>query len=251
MGASVRSRHSIVKNGQNSGLELVVVLGMHRSGTSLISNILAQAGYFIGEKYDLIPGGSWNRDGYFERKSVVHANDGILALCEGSWISPPKEELVLNLGLNQTIAALLKTYDGHKRALIKDPRLCLTFPVWERVLPENIRIIMMKRRPDAVAASLASRFGVSPQTGRALWEVYTERAWRYAIRHSTYPLQYEDLFSEQRARVLVALAEFLEIKDDLEKIAQKVVDPSLRHHESAEHDFISNSKITPVFTSFQ
>ena len=230
MVAFVKSHHNLVNNSRAAGSKLLVVLGMHRSGTSVISNVLAQAGFFVGDEDDLIPGGTWNRDGYFERKSVVHANDGILGLCEGSWLAPPKEELVLNLGLNETIGSLLKAYDGHKRSLIKDPRLCLTFPVWERVLPENIQIIMMNRQPDAVAASLSSRFGLSHENGRALCEVYTERASRYTIGYPTCSLQYEDLFSKQRERVLVELAQFLGIKSDLENIAVNTVDPALQHN---------------------
>jgi len=212
--------------------ELVIVLGMHRSGTSVIAHILSQAGFFVGEEDELIPGGKWNRNGYFERKSVVHANDGILALCEGSWLCPPPEDRVLNLNLNQTIVSLLTQYQGHPRSLIKDPRLCLTLPVWERVLPADIRIVMISRHPDAVAASLSTRFGFSLEIGRRLWVMYMDRAHRYAIRYPVYSLHYEDLFSSQRKRILKEVAGFLGVAADLEDIGRNTIDPALRHHEN-------------------
>ena len=101
-------------------------------------------------------------------------------------------------------------------------------------MPEGIRIVMMNRHRAAVAASLAGRFGISLEVGRTLCDIYTERAKRYAIRYRTYSVQYEDLFLEKQPSVFQGLSQFLGISTDLESIASKTVDPSLRHHQEGK-----------------
>ncbi len=209
---------------------LVVVLGMHRSGTSLVTHILSEAGFFVGEDSDLIKAGKWNQKGYFERWSVLHINDRILDLCGSSWLHPPEEKKVFQIELDQTIRSLLNTYNGHQYAVIKDPRLCLTFPVWKRVFEKNIKIILITRHPDAAASSLMKRFGLSKQKCLSLGKVYNERAYRYTKDYFRFRINYEDLLTEKRKFILNRLSSFLEIEIDLDKIAERIVDTSLQHY---------------------
>lgn len=55
---------------------VVVILGMHRSGTSLVANLLQQAGFFVGRSEDLIRADRWNQKGYFEQWDVYRLNEG-------------------------------------------------------------------------------------------------------------------------------------------------------------------------------
>src|SRR5215218_4112214 len=57
----------------------VCVLGMHRSGTSLVAGILRQLGVDLGPDDELLPPDPNNRSGYFELAELVHINDEILA----------------------------------------------------------------------------------------------------------------------------------------------------------------------------
>jgi len=209
---------------------LVVVLGMHRSGTSAITKILCEAGFFVGEGPDLMKGDQWNRDGYFERWSVYNANNIILYLCEGTWRNPPKESDIRQIKIDPKIETLIKVYKGHQRSVMKDPRLCLTFPVWQRVLGDNARIIRVNRQPEAVVASLMKRDGLSQQESLALWGIYTERASRYSKSYPVFSMKYEDLFLANRPELLEELSRFLHIQTNLEHIAKQVVDPGLQHH---------------------
>jgi hypothetical protein len=208
---------------------LVIVMGMHRSGTSLITNILAKAGFFLGEKEDLIGGNLWNRDGYFERASVVTTDDMILTLCGGDWQSPPLEETIAKFNADEKIKGLLRAFEGVPRSILKDPRMCLTFPIWKRNLTGDVRIINMTRSCDAVVKSLQRRDKFTAEKGKALWRTYTERAEKYIAGYPTFSLTYESLFSASRPKVLAELARFLDLSQDLEPIAVEVVDSSLNH----------------------
>jgi len=203
---------------------------MHRGGTSVVTHILSKAGFFVGQAPDLIKGNQWNRDGYFERWPVYRINEFILNRCEGSWHAPPEEKDILKIKLDSQIESILNGYNGHKRSVIKDPRLCLTFPVWQRVLGDNLHIIHITRHPYATADSLLARDGFQRQKSLCLWKIYNERAGKYAKDYPTYVLKYEDLFSDDRRKVLTGLSTFLEIETDLEQIAARCVDTSLQHH---------------------
>lgn len=209
--------------------KLVIILGMHRSGTSLITNILAEAGYFLGESDDLMAGDTWNRDGYFERHSVVQTNDIILSMCGGNWKEPPDHRLIEALEVDSWINTILKPYENKSYSVLKDPRLCLTFPVWKRVFSGNVRVIYITRNFEAVAKSLLKRDKFSHDQSRQLWQTYNERALKYISSLPVFSIEYETLLSDKRKDILDALSNFLEIDIDLESIANKVVDDSLDH----------------------
>src|SRR6202035_3342517 len=70
----------------------VVVLGMHRSGTSAFAGTLSRAGFFAGKNADLLPAASDNRNGFFERFDVNGLNNELLAELGGAWDSPPQRQ---------------------------------------------------------------------------------------------------------------------------------------------------------------
>ena len=213
----------------NSDKGLVIILGMHRSGTSVVTHILSKAGFFVGEDHDVMLGDQWNLDGYFERLSVVLVNDIILYLAGGAWDSPPEEKHIHGIRLDPKIESLLEIYEGHEQAVIKDPRMCLTLPVWQYVLGEdNIRIVNVTRQPSKVAESLMKRDGFPEEKSLSLYNIYTERASNYMRDYAVFALQYEDLLSNRRPAVLEKLANFLEINRNLESIAIEIIDPFIR-----------------------
>lgn len=196
---------------------------MHRSGTSAITQILSKAGFYLGDPSDIMHGNQWNPDGYFERLSVVMMNDIILYLAGGSWHSPPDEKNIFRLRLDPKIEALLNAYKGNDQAVIKDPRMCLTFPVWKDLLSNNARIIYIRRNPDTIASSLQKRDGFSREKGVDLCRIYSERVKEYMADLPHFLINYEDLMSEERPAILSKLAMFLNIDLDLEGIAKTTV----------------------------
>jgi hypothetical protein len=67
----------------------LVVLGMHRSGTSAITRTVNLLGVPLGASDDLMPANEGNPTGYWESRALVDLNDEILACFGGSWSAPP------------------------------------------------------------------------------------------------------------------------------------------------------------------
>ena len=64
---------------------LIVVLGMHRSGTSLITRSLAAIGANFGN--NLIPPQPDNDKGFWEDSDIIAFNDELLNSCGMTWYS--------------------------------------------------------------------------------------------------------------------------------------------------------------------
>ena len=52
----------------------VAIVGMHRSGTSMVAKLLQQAGLFLGEEADLMPPAEENPEGFFEHLGFVRTD---------------------------------------------------------------------------------------------------------------------------------------------------------------------------------
>ncbi len=230
--------------------EFVLVLGMHRSGTSMLTNILANAGYFVGEKKDIMQPADDNPNGFFEQISVVETNDIILKLCQGSWDNPPSEDTIEQIHINPQIKVVFQNYEGQKRVVIKDPRMCLTLPVWKKILPDNTKILYIKRKKEAVVASLRNRNSFSESKSEELFEIYNERAKKYAEHYKTMELEYEALFTDEQALLLSELNKFLNTSEDLVKIGRQVINPNLNHFNGARKSKIV-SIIIPVYNKLK
>ncbi|HUY22823.1 MAG TPA: sulfotransferase [Acidimicrobiales bacterium] len=175
----------------------VVVLGMHRSGTSAVSRVLNLLGADIGPADDLLteydnPGGHW------ESKALVACNDRILAAYGRSWDFPPwlapgwehtERATRLLPDLAETFAAV---YTGGPWVW-KDPRTCLTFPLWRRVLGDGARVVLVLRDPGAVVASVRRRDGIPAFYGVGLWQHYVRASVAASRGLPVVCLRFEDL----------------------------------------------------------
>ena len=65
----------------------IVVLGMHRAGTSVVANILHRIGISMGN--ELLDSDGFNPNGYFEDKDFLWINKGIFENAHGIWYDPP------------------------------------------------------------------------------------------------------------------------------------------------------------------
>ena len=148
---------------------------MHRSGTSLVCSILNKMGVYFGESALLMRDQS-NEKGYFERFQVNEVQDYILRINGFSWVKISDYDVDCLGKKSQQI------FDGGMRSLfdecrekatwgVKDPRTCLTFPLWKKHLKKPVCIFIF-RNPCHVAASLNKRDGFPVEFGLALWEKY-------------------------------------------------------------------------------
>lgn len=211
---------------------MIVVTGMHRSGTSCVTGLLERCGLSLGTSHPLLNDPRFdNPKGHFENRTVVMINETILRNAGGMWFRPPEPEKILDAGatLAPTIAGFGERFNGH---VIKDPRLCITMPVWQRSCPALSAVIFCLRNPLGVARSLARRDGIPIQAGLALWYEYNTRFVMNAPRLPLVIIDYDDLTASLPAKlteVLNRLGLALGEKDVRDRI-DGFYSPALNHN---------------------
>src|SRR4051812_29384871 len=153
-----------------------LVLGMHRSGTSAVTQLLALAGASLPE--NVMAGDEHNAKGYFEPWKIAMFNDGRLRAGGAAWddiFAFPYRPLSTKDErgwLNRAEALFEEEYGEVRHPLLKDPRVTVLMPFWRTVLSElevGARCVIPVRHPLAVAGSLARRNGFAPEKSVLIW----------------------------------------------------------------------------------
>ena len=154
----------------------VIILGMHRSGTSALAGTLSHLGVDLPQ--DLMRPNPANPKGYFESQKAAMLNDALLKTAGSAWCDlhevNPEWYLSPRYGEYMVRAAELLTEEFGTSAffLLKDPRICRLLPFWRAVLDgQRIvpRFVCIHRHPQEVGASLSRREGWSASRGLLLW----------------------------------------------------------------------------------
>ena len=152
----------------------VIVIGMHRCGTSLLSSILLDLSVHIGE--NLLMRGKMQPHGHWEDRDFLSLNRNILRAAGGRWNVPPSRRKILQVRgeFNERIKNLVAKKSERKKWGWKDPRTSLTIPLYHPYLvsPRYVRII---REKSAVIQSLQRRHKGGHKWGE-LYDEYVERA---------------------------------------------------------------------------
>jgi hypothetical protein len=180
----------------------VLLLGMHRSGTSVATRLLVKLGLEPPPDEDLMEADSDNALGYWESKRLTKLNDDILAVLGTSWYAPPSiSEISSWLPELQDRRAEAESV---ARAVLrgewvwKDPRLCLLLPFWDDLLGRQHPLIVVHREPRDTVDSLVRRDGFSIPHALALWERHTLGVLRAASGRPLHVESYEDLLADPR-----------------------------------------------------
>lgn len=160
--------------------KLIIVLGMHRSGTSVVTQICQRMGAYLGESDELMSATTYNPDGYFENKEICGMNEEILHLCGREWYSLGVSEVDYNSLQILKVMDKLKEYvqklfEKSDIVAIKDPRISILLPLWNKLLETlevEVHYIWVFRNPLEVAESLRKRDGYSTRHGLLLWAYY-------------------------------------------------------------------------------
>ena len=164
-------------------MKTVVVLGMHRSATSLIAKALHDNSVSMGEV--VLGASKSNPWGHFEDLHFIRLNDKILRAAGGTWDSPPPESAILEQRkrFEPEIKAIISAREDelHKDYPLwgfKDPRTTLTIRLFHPHLT-NPHYIACYRDPHDVAESLRKRDGMPINKGLALAKEYNQRLARF------------------------------------------------------------------------
>jgi len=147
---------------------LLLVVGMHRSGTSLLGSLLRACG--VSTPGPLIPGDVHNPEGYFERADVTALQEQLLIDLERWWPSPrgmqplPQDWLESPRGqqaLTDLVDLLQSDVESQQGAwAIKDPRSSLLLPLWKAACQQlgvPLQLLLAVRDPAEVMVSLVRR----------------------------------------------------------------------------------------------
>jgi hypothetical protein len=224
----------------------VLVLGMHRSGTSALTRVLNLLGLDAGR--DVLMGASEsNPTGHWEVERLTSFNDRLLDELGGRWSAPPAatpgEVAALADGPWGDEAADLHTEAFADAPWVwKDPRVSLVLPFWRAVLGRDgaePHEVVALRDPVEIAASLAARDGMAPAYGLALWERYSRVLLQALDGRRACFVPYERLLAEPEAvaRELVAYCAGEPSSDDPDRLAAVAdhLDQAHRHQQGGSH----------------
>ena len=222
----------------------ICVLGMHRSGTSMMMQMLGKCGVYLGDdKRTSRPGDHDNPLGYWENPSFRKLNDRILSTLGGDWKIPPylsqgwqvEDERVAPM--KEEAHALVSKMDRHALWGWKDPRNSLTLPFWRSIVPD-LKCVILVRNPVQVAQSLQSRidqgpprsdYGLEFYDALALWGLYYRQILSDLNDDDTFVVvHYESLLTRPLVE-LRRIDETLQLDLDPEKMkrAAEIPDPAL------------------------
>lgn len=151
---------------------VIMILGMHRSGTSCLTGSLQQRGLYLGEVYTANP---YNKKGNREHARIMQLNNSLLEWNSGDWQSPPSNIEWNNEHVEERDSIIREfNLTGESIWGFKDPRLLFTFPFWKAGLA-NFRLVGTYRHPISVAKSLNHRNNLTIEEGLGLWYTYNKQ----------------------------------------------------------------------------
>jgi hypothetical protein len=221
--------------------QALLVLGMHRSGTSALTRVLGLCGAAL-PRHNMDAADS-NALGFWEPQPIVDAHDRFLSAAGTGWETiadyPPA------MFASETAAACRRTladlarreYGEAPLFILKDPRVSRLMPLWRPVLAElgaEPRIVIMVRNPLEIAGSMKRRDGWGEHRTLMVWLRYMLAAERDTRDLPRCFVGYGQLMNGWRAVVDTITdrldIEFPERSHAVEQEIDGFVRPDLRHH---------------------
>lgn len=225
---------------------LIVVLGMHRSGTSVLTRAMETMGAEFGTH--LLPAVKGDNDkGYFEDADVNAVNMEVLHAAGADWDTMAPIDLdaidVHTLdALRVKAAAMLRAKCEGRFFAVKDPRIARLLPFWQPIfanLQSRVIYAIAVRNPISVARSLAKRGEFAEEKAHILWLAHTVAALDATADTTRTVIGYDALLDVPRAELERVSAELglPLIEARLDAFEREFLDDSLRHTRYASQDF--------------
>ena len=215
------------------------VLGMHRSGTSALASTLQSLGIDFGSS--LLDPSPDNPKGYFENKAVQAFNENLLTLRGYSWndvsfdIHSLEEETFNDL-VARAQKIILSEFSGFSEFGVKDPRLCILFPIWYqdcKNLGISVKIVLAYRDPDEIALSLFKRNGIKHARAFTLCADYMSKAEKYTRDLERTLTSYDSLVDDFDNTVSQLLQFIGRSESEKPCFETHPIDRTLRHHKKS------------------
>jgi hypothetical protein len=236
----------------------IIVLGMHRSGTSVLTRGLQGLGVFLGD--DFLSPQPDNPTGYWENNGILDLNERLLTVLGLNWesislIDDSQWQIPEVQALSTEAAAFLRAHFlCHPLWGFKDPRTVRLLPFWratfERIGVDDQYVIAI-RTPLAVATSLLKRQSMAPATSHMLSLVYIV-PYLHEIAERPFVVTDYDLFLADPQGQLERIGRSLKIPfsetqaSEVEFFSRDFVDQGLRHDYFSRYDFDTISEVSPL-----
>lgn len=168
---------------------VLVVTGMHRSGTSLVASYLQRCGLDMGE--DLLPADVGNPLGYYEDVHIHDLHRELLwkaGIADGFTVTDANVPVPVDDVFRERAREIVRRREGKSQWGWKEPRTALFLDLWAEVLPDA-RFLFVFREPLAVLDSLLRRAANEsiterPELALTMWRIYNEEMVRFTQAHA-------------------------------------------------------------------
>lgn len=249
------NREEAAQERSNDIRTAILVLGMHRSGTSATSRVLSLIGCDL-PAHVMGPSES-NAAGHWESDEIYRLNNRILESAGSAWHDWQ--------AVNEDWFASRRAEESRKEAIglvdsefgkshlfvLKDPRICRLAPFWLDVFSHmgiDVRIVAPLRNPLEVAASLHSRNGFPPAYGQLLWLRHVLDAERFTRGLPRYFFNYENLLENwagvfDKAKPALGLV-WPRMSSQTAGEVEEFLTVKLRHHAMSRESVLANPTLS-------
>jgi hypothetical protein len=242
-------------NIDNHDKRLIVVLGMHRSGTSAVTRGLQALGVELGNNF--LPPQEDNIKGFWEDADLNALNIEMLNLLKRDWhylspILPADVSTLYKNGYFERATKILKDKTSEFDIFgFKDPRVAKLLPFWKEVFTRsqlNVSYVLVIRNPLSVCKSLEKRHNFGFEKSALLWLEHVLSSLTGTSGENRVLVDYDHLIlSPEREMHRIARDLRLHIEPlKAEKFKTEFLDEGLRHTVYQLQDLILEDSILPL-----
>ncbi len=237
----------------------MLVIGMHRSGTSAVGLLAGALGLrsVLGSP---LPADAGNPRGFAEHAEVAALDDDLMHLLGARWDSPPTlapNQLdsfwaaVPGTEVDRWRQRIALPWGGEQDWFVKDPRMCFLVGAWDRIALRRLPVVLCVRDPREVALSLSLRDGISPTVGLAVWLAHVRAAVAAAADRPALVIDYGRLLAEPVGTAR-ALSDFVTASTGVATTAPdeaaSAIEPDLRRASATGLDPSLDALLEPALT---
>ncbi|MFS8063933.1 MAG: sulfotransferase, partial [Luteimonas sp.] len=239
--------HTKTRHRQSTGPQptALLILGMHRSGTSAVTRVLNLHGVELGRQ--MLAPAEDNPSGFWENQRIVALHERLLAALDRSWSDPRslprhwKTSKAAHVARGEIDAVIESEFAASPLWAVKDPRLTRFLDLWSAALRDHgvqAKAVIVLRHPQEVAESIHRRNGCPRSLSWLLWLQSLRDAVAHTAELPRALVGYEELVTDWRKSVS-RLGRTLDVHwpQPSSRVAEEVdafLDPGFRHHVGIE-----------------
>jgi len=246
-----------LENSCRNSARALVIMGMHRSGTSALAGLLNQLGVEMGSC--LMPAQEGvNEKGFWEQEKIVSVHDRLLQYYGLSWDDPrhlPRDwwlEEFPQHCLEEICRIIADDMEDNSLWAIKDPRMCRLMPLWHQVFSRlNIEplFLCIVRNPLEVAASLYARDRIPKDLALLLWVQHNLEALDGTVGYKRRFVGYKQLLAQGEGLLRGILKDYSIDLNPSRSVFDKedqFLSAKLRHHNISDDELESDTSIPGI-----